>query len=111
MMPFPLFAIIIGRDLGLILSSLFIRYQIIDEPKTFQKYINLKKYASVKIEADTISKFNTVVQVALISATLPSVLMGYSGSDLLIYLQYFTGFTTLLSSASYLYKRGSYKLK
>lgn len=111
MMPLPLFTVIIARDLGLILSSLYIRYQIIDAPKTFAKYINLKKYASVKVEADTLSKFNTAVQVALISVTLPSVLLGYSDSALLVYLQWFTGLTTTLSAGSYLYKRGSYKLK
>jgi cardiolipin synthase len=110
-MPFPLFAVIISRDLGLILSSLYIRYKIIDEPKTFTKYINLKKYASVKVEADSISKFNTAVQVALISLTLPSVMLGYSDSTMLVYLQWFTGFTTALSAGSYLYKRGSYKLR
>jgi len=111
MLPFPLFAVIISRDIGLVLSSLYIRYQIIDEPKTFKKYVNLKNYASVKIEADYISKLNTVFQLALISVTLPSVMLGYSDSNLLVYLQLITGFTTCLSAGSYLYKRGSYKLK
>lgn len=111
MIPFPLFAVIVSRDIGLIFSSLYIRYRIIDEPKTLKKYVNLKKYASVKIEADYMSKLNTVFQMVLISVTLPSTLFGYSDSDLLVYLQWITGLTTTLSAGSYLYKRGSYKLK
>ncbi len=110
MMPVNLAILIVGRDIILILSSLFIRYKTLDKPVTLEKFINIKKYSSVKVEADTISKINTFLQLSLISLTLPSVLFAYQDAEFLIYLQYLTGLTTILSSISYLYKGGSYKL-
>ena len=110
MLPFELAFIILARDIILIITSLILRYKLIDEPKTFTKYINVRKYSTVQIKADTISKFNTFNQLVLITLTLPSILFDYNGSVLLTTLQYLTGTTTLLSSFSYLYKRGSYKV-
>ena len=110
MMPIELAILIIGRDVALIFSSLIVRYKTLDKPVTLEKILNVKKYASVKVEADMISKINTFLQLSLISLTLPSVLFGYQDSEFLVYLQYLTGLTTILSSISYLYKGGSYKL-
>jgi cardiolipin synthase len=110
MMPLELAILILGRDIVLIMSSLFIRYKTLDKPVTLEKFINVKKYASVKVEADMISKINTFLQLSLISLTLPSILFCYQDATFLVYLQYLTGLTTILSSISYLYKGGSYKL-
>lgn len=110
MLPIELVCIILARDIGLILASLILRYKLIDEPKTFKKYLNVKKYSTVQIEADLISKINTFLQLSLITLTLPSVLFNYNESIILLILQYLTGTTTILSSISYLYKRGSFKL-
>lgn len=110
MLPIELMIIILARDLGLILASLAVRYRMIEEPKTLEKFFNVKKYSTVQVEADRISKWNTFFQLSLITLTLPSVLFNYNDSGVLLALQYLTGTTTILSSISYLYKRGSFKL-
>ena len=110
MLPLELAFLILSRDIALILYSLYVRYKIIDKPVTLSKYINLKKYSTVQVQPDMISKFNTILQLALITFTLPSVVFSYEYSIYLIALQYATGISTILSSISYLYKRGSYKV-
>lgn len=110
LLPVQLAFIILGRDLALILFSLYVRYRTLEKPVTLYKYFNVKKYSSVQVEADQISKFNTLLQLGLITLTLPSVVFGYHDSALLTCLQYLTGFTTILSSISYLSKGGSFKL-
>ena len=110
MMPIQLALIILARDISLILFSLYVRFRTLEAPVTLHKFVNVKKYASVQVEADYISKVNTLLQLALITFTLPSCVFGYVDSELLCYLRYVTGFTTILSAMSYLYKGGSYKL-
>jgi cardiolipin synthase len=110
MLPLELAALILLRDVSLILFSLYVRYTILEKPVTLKKFLNVKKYSTVQVKPDQISKINTTFQIALIAFTVPSVMLDYNGSLFLVYLQYLTGFTTILSSLSYLYKRGSYKL-
>lgn len=110
LIPIELMFIILTRDLILILSSLIIRYKLIDKPKTLKKYLNISKYSTVKIEADQISKFNTLIQIILITATIPSGLFNYNQTSFMFALQCLTALTTISSSISYLLKRGSYRL-
>ena len=110
MLPIELALIILARDVSLILISLYVRYKSLEKPVTFSKFVNVKKYSSIQIEADYISKFNTLLQLALITFTLPANVFGYIDSDFLFYFRFATGFTTILSSISYLYKGGSYKI-
>lgn len=109
MIPCPLAILILGRDLSLILFSIYIRFKLIEKPVTLEKFLNLKQYR-VKIEADMISKVNTFFQISLIAATLPSQVFLYDDSNYLTLLQYVTGLTTILSSFSYAIKKGSYKV-
>lgn len=109
MLPLTLAALIISRDVLLILYSLYIRYQMVEKPVTLSKYVNVKKYSQVQIEPDMISKVNTAFQLALITLTLPSVMFDYHDSSFLLGLQCLTGATTIASSISYYLKRGSYK--
>ena len=110
MLPLTLLVLILGRDVSLIVASLYIRYTLVEKPVTLAKFVNVSKYAPVQVKADQISKFNTFLQLSLITLTLPSSLFAYQDASFLIALQYLTGFTTILSSISYLYKRGSYKV-
>jgi len=110
MLPIELAAIILLRDISLILFSLYVRYTILEKPVTLNKFLNVKRHSTVQVKPDQISKINTVFQIALIAFTVPSVMLDYNSSLFLVYMQYLTGFTTILSSLSYLYKRGSYQL-
>jgi cardiolipin synthase (CMP-forming) len=109
-LPMALGVIILTRDIGLILSSIYVRCQVVEKPLTFKKFFNVKQYSPVQIEADQISKFNTFLQLVLITVTLPSNLFDYNDILPLVILQYSTGLTTILSSISYISKRGSYKI-
>ena len=109
MLPIQLAFVIIMRDVCLILASLYVRFRTLDKPVTFSKFVNVTR-SSIKVEADIISKLNTVFQLALITISLPSVAFGYADSDFLLCLQSITGLTTIMSSISYIYKGGSYKL-
>jgi cardiolipin synthase len=110
MLPLELAVLILLRDVSLIVFSLYVRYSILEKPVTLNKFLNVKKYSTVQVKPDQISKMNTLFQIALIAFTVPSVMLDYNSSLFLVYLQYLTGFTTILSSLSYLYKRGSYKV-
>jgi cardiolipin synthase len=110
MLPLELVTLILARDLSLILASVYVRFKVVEKPVTWSKFVNINKYSTIKVEADLISKVNTFFQLALITATLPSGLFAYQNSAFLISLQYLTGLTTVASSISYLYKRGSYKV-
>ena len=110
MLPLVFALIFLIRDFALIIASLVIRYQTLEPPITFRKFLNVKKYSIIQVKADFISKLNTAFQLILISLTLPSILFNYVNSFILIILQYITGTTTILSSISYIYKRGSYTI-
>ncbi len=109
MLPIQLALVILMRDLCLIMASLFVRYRTLEKPVTWSKFLNVKK-SRVQVEADYLSKMNTVLQLALITLTLPSVAFNYSDSEFLTLLQWITGTTTVMSAMSYLYKGGSYKV-
>jgi cardiolipin synthase (CMP-forming) len=109
MLPIQLALVIIMRDLCLIMASLFVRYRTLEKPVTWSTFLNVKK-SRVQVEADYLSKMNTVLQLALITFTLPSVAFNYLDSEFLTLLQWITGTTTVMSSISYLYKGGSYKV-
>ncbi|RNA05820.1 Cardiolipin [Brachionus plicatilis] len=108
MIPIPLAGLILARDLSLIMYSIYVRFKLIQKPVTLRKFLNLKQ-SRVKVEADMISKVNTFFQISLIAATLPSQVFLYEDSYYLVVLQLATGLTTLMSSISYAYKKGSYK--
>ncbi len=108
MMPLELAVIILGRDLGLIVASLVVYFRM---KMTAMTTSSSSPIGRIQVEADKISKFNTFLQISLITLTLPSILFGYNDSVGLQALQVATGATTLLSAISYIYKRGSYKIK
>jgi phosphatidylglycerophosphate synthase len=102
--------LIVGRDVTLIVVSLFVRYTVLEKPVTFWKYVNLFGYARIRVKAHWISKLNTVIQLVLITITLPSRLFNYQDSILLILVQILTGVTTILSSIAYLVYRNGYEI-
>ena len=102
--------LIIGRDVTLICVSLYVRYTVLEKPVTFWKYVNLFGYARIRVKAHWVSKVNTVIQLILITITLPSSLFNYNDSIFLFLVQILTGVTTILSSITYLVSRNGYEL-
>lgn len=103
-------ALIVGRDVCLILVSFYVRYITLEKPITFWKYINLCEHSKIKVSAHWLSKINTAIQLTLIVFTMPSRLLNYQDWWPLIGLQYLTGLTTILTSIIYIVKRGSYEV-
>ncbi|PWN32503.1 uncharacterized protein FA14DRAFT_161911 [Meira miltonrushii] len=65
LIPIPLVLLIIGRDVGLVLSAFLIRWKSLPEPKTFQRYWD-PRLPSAKVKPTQISKYNTFLQIILV---------------------------------------------
>lgn len=65
LIPMPLVLLIIGRDVGLVLSAFLIRWKSLPEPKTFQRYWD-PRLPSAKVKPTQISKYNTFLQIILV---------------------------------------------
>eukprot|EP00607_Mallomonas_marina_P008001 CAMPEP_0182417286 /NCGR_PEP_ID=MMETSP1167-20130531/1718_1 /TAXON_ID=2988 /ORGANISM="Mallomonas Sp, Strain CCMP3275" /LENGTH=215 /DNA_ID=CAMNT_0024590715 /DNA_START=372 /DNA_END=1019 /DNA_ORIENTATION=+ len=103
LIPFPLAAIIIGRDLALIAGSFVMRYLEIPKGAPF---FDTTYSATFHITPNPLGKLNTVIQFSLLSATLC-----HFATDMpdLLYLQplwYLTAGTTITSGLMYVAGNG-----
>lgn len=64
MLPWPVAAVILGRDVALVISAFVIRYKTLEEPKTFSRYFN-PSLPSATVTPTQISKYNTFLQLLL----------------------------------------------
>ncbi|KAI8321164.1 CDP-diacylglycerol--glycerol-3-phosphate 3-phosphatidyltransferase [Martensiomyces pterosporus] len=102
LLPTPLAAVIIGRDVALSLAAFFIRWATLPAPKTLKRYFDLS-IPSVEVRPTRISKWNTALQLLLMAATLTSPVLGIPADFAgLVGLQWLTGTTTVLSGIGYL---------
>jgi cardiolipin synthase len=109
LLPLEIMLIILIRDLALILSSIIVRFNLIDKPRSIKKFFDVKQ-SSVQIEASKISKLNTFLQICLVGFTIPSELFAFNDSIYLKAFQYLTASTTIISGLQYLLNKGSYKV-
>ena len=65
MLPLSIAAIIIGRDVALVISAFIIRYRTLEPPKTFARYFN-PRLPSASVTPTQISKYNTFLQLLLL---------------------------------------------
>ncbi|XP_071161353.1 cardiolipin synthase (CMP-forming)-like isoform X2 [Mytilus edulis] len=100
LMPVPLAAVILGRDVLLILASLYFRYISLPPPKTFSRYCDVTN-ATVKLHPSNISKLNTFLQLTLIASSLAAPVFGFVDHIALQTLWYLTGTTTIASGVGY----------
>ncbi|KAF9969091.1 hypothetical protein BGZ73_008702, partial [Actinomortierella ambigua] len=105
----PVAGLILGRDLGLVLSSFYYRYISLPEPKTFARYWDFS-IPSAEVRPTTISKVNTAVQMAYIGLSLIAPVLDFSGHVGLEYLGYTCALTTVWSGASYIYSKDAVKI-
>ncbi|KGK39818.1 CDP-diacylglycerol-glycerol-3-phosphate 3-phosphatidyltransferase [Pichia kudriavzevii] len=118
--PLYLGMLIIGRDVGLGLSAVVIRYLSLPPPKTFWRYWDFS-IPSVEVHPTMISKVNTALQMLYLGSMMikPVFLMYLSerfGPEtttmFLTYIQYLewtVATTTLWSGLSYLFSRNAVK--
>ncbi|KAJ2767262.1 hypothetical protein IWQ56_003403 [Coemansia nantahalensis] len=102
LLPTPLAAVIIGRDVALSLAAFVVRWATLPPPKTLRRYFDLS-IPSVEVRPTWISKCNTALQLLLMGATLAAPVFGVpAGWAGLVALQWLTGATTVVSGLGYL---------
>ncbi|XP_043088168.1 cardiolipin synthase (CMP-forming) [Puntigrus tetrazona] len=100
LIPAPLTALIISRDVALIAAVFYVRYKTVPPPVTLSKFFN-PCYTTARLKPTLISKINTAVQLFLVAASLAAPVFHYTDSVLLQSLWYVTALTTAASGYSY----------
>lgn len=100
LIPAPLTALIISRDIALIAAVFYVRYKTVPPPVTLSKFFN-PCYTTARLRPTLISKINTAVQLFLVAASLAAPVFHYTDSVLLQSLWYITALTTTASAYSY----------
>ncbi|XP_022528773.2 cardiolipin synthase (CMP-forming) [Astyanax mexicanus] len=100
LIPVPLTALVICRDVALIAAVFYVRYKTVPPPVTLSKFFN-PCYTTAQLKPTLISKVNTAVQLLLVAVSLASPIFHYTDSVLLQSLWYFTALTTAASGYSY----------
>ncbi|KAM9154710.1 cardiolipin synthase (CMP-forming) [Pangshura tecta] len=100
LIPVPLTALIILRDIVLIAAVFYVRYKTLSPPRTLGRYFN-PCYATAQLKPTFISKMNTAVQLILVAASLAAPVFDYVDNIYLQTLWCITAFTTAASAYSY----------
>ncbi|TKS86070.1 Cardiolipin synthase (CMP-forming) [Collichthys lucidus] len=100
LIPAPLTALVIFRDIGLIAAVFWVRYKTVPPPVTLSKFFN-PCYTTAQLKPTLFSKVNTAIQLLLVAASLAAPVFQYSDSVLLQCLWYVTAVTTAASGYSY----------
>ncbi|XP_056624470.1 cardiolipin synthase (CMP-forming) [Triplophysa dalaica] len=100
LIPVPLTALVICRDVALIAAVFYVRYKTVPAPVTLSKFFN-PCYRTARLRPTLISKINTAVQLFLVAASLSAPVFHFTDSVLLQSLWYITALTTTASGYSY----------
>ncbi|KAM9466674.1 cardiolipin synthase (CMP-forming) [Clarias gariepinus] len=100
LIPVPLTALVISRDIALIAAVFYVRYKTVPPPVTLSKFFN-PCYTTAQLKPTLISKFNTAIQLFLVAVSLASPIFNYTDSVFLQALWYVTAVTTAASGYSY----------
>ncbi|KAF8902352.1 hypothetical protein CPB84DRAFT_1678882 [Gymnopilus junonius] len=109
LIPVPLAAIILGRDVLLSLSALYIRYATLPHPKTFSRYWDFS-LPSAEVRPTLISKVNTALQLLLMGTTTVSPILPFDLGMSLQGLQYLVATTTIWSGLSYVFSKDAVRV-
>ncbi|KYK61903.1 hypothetical protein DCS_03048 [Drechmeria coniospora] len=108
-LPLWVATIILGRDVGLGIAAIYYRWISLPAPKTFARYWDFS-LPSAEVRPTTISKCNTVLQLALVGLSTAAPVIGADMSSTLTALQYIVVATTIWSGASYVYTKDAVKI-
>lgn len=104
LLPVPLTALIISRDMLLIATGFVIRYISLPPPKTLKRYFDITN-PTAKLLPSVLSKLNTALQLSMVCLTLAAPVFGFINHPALQCLWYLTGATTASSGIDYVIKR------
>jgi cardiolipin synthase len=79
--------IILGRDVGLAIAAIYYRWISLPPPKTFARYWDFS-LPSAEVHPTTISKYNTLFQLALVGITTSAPLIPADLTGALTIMQY-----------------------
>lgn len=109
--PVALSVIVVGRDVLLVGAGFYVKYISLKPPITLSKFFDVTN-ASATLHPSTLSKYNTLLQLLLISSALVSQVMGWGDNSALQTLYLITGCTTIGSGLQYMWNSKAYfKLK
>ncbi|KAI9308904.1 hypothetical protein BJ944DRAFT_259398 [Cunninghamella echinulata] len=108
-LPLPLAGVILGRDVGLVLSAFYYRYISLPEPKTLTRYFDFS-IPSAEVRPTTISKVNTALQLLLMGCSLTSMSMSVPSTEIMTMMHWVVGTTTVWSGASYVFSKDAVRI-
>ncbi|MED6256186.1 hypothetical protein ATANTOWER_021562 [Ataeniobius toweri] len=82
LIPAPLTALVIFRDIGLIAAVFWVRYKTVPPPVTLSKFFN-PCYTTAQLRPTLFSKVNTAIQLFLVAASLAAPVFQFTDSVLL----------------------------
>ncbi|XP_067940915.1 cardiolipin synthase (CMP-forming)-like [Watersipora subatra] len=101
LIPVWLTALVLSRDVYLVLSGFRVRWNTLPPPKTFKRYFDFS-HPTAQVQPSLISKVNTNIQLLLLTATCAAPVFGYVDHVALQTLWGVTAITTAWSFIDYL---------
>ncbi|ETN76056.1 CDP-alcohol phosphatidyltransferase, partial [Necator americanus] len=102
LIPWQLTAVVLLRDVCLLVGGFYKRYRSMEPPYTVQRYFN-PEVSSMQVVPSTMSKINTILQLSVIACSLsiPVFSLGEFSSQTAAGLCWVTAFTTIYSGLQY----------
>ncbi|VDL69824.1 unnamed protein product [Nippostrongylus brasiliensis] len=102
LIPWQLTAVVLTRDLCLVVGGFYKRYQTMEPPYSLKRFFN-PEVSSMQVVPTMISKVNTVLQLSLIATCLsiPVFSLGDASASLSCGLCWVTALTTVWSGLQY----------
>lgn len=107
--PWPLTVLIVGRDVLLTLSVFYLRYRTCPPPVTLKRYFD-PTLVNTKLNPTSISKANTVLQMAVIWLSMCAPVWDFTGHAALNALYVVTGITTVCSGIGYIFDKSTVQI-
>lgn len=101
--PVPLCGMIVLRDILLVTTSSHFHYKSLQPPRTLQKFLDFEN-SPVKMEPTEISKYNTFLQLGLVTISIAAPIYNLMDHTLLHAYWYLVGTSTVVSGLSYFVK-------
>ncbi|CAK9438737.1 uncharacterized protein LODBEIA_P29610 [Lodderomyces beijingensis] len=105
-------SIIIGRDVLLSSMATYYRIKSLPKPRTFDKFVSIGQVPTISVHPNLLGKVNTALQMLYIGGLVYRPLLDNSGMAVDVAfdaLGLIVGATTLLSGASYVFGKNSWK--
>jgi len=110
LIPSWLTSLVVSRDLFLVYAGLYVRYMSVQPPVTLKKYLDFS-IPTAQVNPTTISKINTLVQLALVGVALCAPVFDFAHHPAFMALCGVTACTTFASAVSYAFFRDVYTFK